>query len=75
MNQRASVCVSSDSPEEEVAFAAWLERWKEKMSFISEDYGCGCCVHQFDLEGPSEAVAALPEKIRAMTDWSEKGKR
>ena len=75
MNQRASVCIASDSSEEEVAFDAWLAVWKEKMSFISEDYGCGCCVHLFDLEGPSEAISALPEKIRATTNWSELGYR
>jgi hypothetical protein len=72
MNQRASVCICTDAPEEDAAFDAWLEQWKEKMAFISDDYGCGCCVHLFDVEGPSEAIAALPKKIRATTDWSEK---
>jgi hypothetical protein len=73
MTHRASICISADAPEEEVAFETWLERWKEKMTFISDDYGCGCCVHLYDVEGPKEGIDALPEKIRSTSDWTEKG--
>jgi len=73
MNIRGSVCISADSDEGSAAFESWLERWKEKMTFVSGDYGCGCCVHQFDLEGPKEAIGAIPEKIRCQSEWTEKG--
>jgi hypothetical protein len=73
MTHRASVCISSDAPEEELAYKGWLEQWKEKMTFISNDYGCGCCVHLYDLEGPEEGISALPLSIRTTSDWTEKG--
>ncbi|MEI7941114.1 MAG: hypothetical protein WCK27_30940 [Verrucomicrobiota bacterium] len=73
MTQRASICVASDAPEEEAAFDAWLDRWKSELTFISGDYGCGCCVHLYDIEGPKEVVEAIPEQLRTSTDWTEKG--
>ena len=72
---RASICVSSDSPEEEAAFAAWSSLWKEKMIVFSEDYGCGCCVHLYDVEGPKEGIDAIPENLRTISDWTEHGLR
>jgi hypothetical protein len=73
MTARATICIASDAPEEEAAFAAWLENWEAKLTSISEDYGCGCCVHLFDIEGPKEAIDALPAKLQTTSDWSEKG--
>ena len=61
---RASICIASDSPEEEVAFETWAEQWREKMTFFSDDYGCGCCVHLFDVEGPKEGIDLIPEQLR-----------
>jgi len=75
MTQRASICVASDAPEEQAAFDAWLDRWESRLTFISDDYGCGCCVHLYDIEGPKEAVDALPEQLRTSTAWREKGVR
>ena len=54
-------------------FDSWLDRWKGKMAFVSGDYGCGCCVHLFDLEGPKEAIEDLPAKIRCESKWAEDG--
>jgi len=75
MTQRASISVASDAPKEQAAFDAWLGRWKAEMKFISDDYGCGCCVHLYDVEGPEAAIDAIPEALRTMSDWSEKGVR
>ena len=72
--QRASISVASDAPEEQAAFDAWLGRWRMEMTFISEDHGCGCCVH-LDVEGPKESIDAIPEPLRTMTDWSKEGVR
>jgi len=75
MTQRASISVASDAPEELARFDAWLSRWKPEMKFISDDYGCGCCVHLYDVEGSKEGIDAIPEQLRTTTDWSEKGVR
>ena len=75
MTQRASISVASDAPDEQAAFEAWLRRWEAQLTFISDDYGCGCCVHLFDVEGPKEAIGAIPVQLRTMSDWSEKGVR
>ena len=70
---RATVCLWSDSIEEKVEFTAWLTAWKKKMAFVSHDYGCGCCIHLFDLEGPREAIDALPKELLAVSQWTENG--
>jgi len=71
--QRASICIATDFPEEEAAFETWAAQWREKMTFFSDDYGCGCCVHLYDVEGPKEGIDAIPEKLRATSDWTERG--
>jgi hypothetical protein len=74
-HQRATVCLWSESIEEKVEFTTWLNVWKKKLSFVSPDYGCGCCIHLFDLEGPAEAIDALPEQLLTVSDWTERGVR
>jgi hypothetical protein len=71
---RASISISSDSDAEKVAFEAWCALWKEKMSVFSDDYGCGCCVHLYDVEGPEEAIQAIPPELRTGSGWSESAK-
>ena len=70
---RATVCLWADSIEEKVEFTAWQTAWKRKMTFVSRDYGCGCCIHLFDLEGPKEAIDALPPELLAVSAWTEYG--
>ena len=70
---RATVCLLADSLEEKVEFTAWLTAWKKKMTFVSHDYGCGCCIHLFDVEGPQEAIAALPKDLLTISAWTENG--
>ena len=66
---RATICVAVDQPGEVAAAEAWLERWRGRLAHLSEDYGCGCCVRLYDVDGPPEAIAALPASIRAESDW------
>lgn len=70
---RATVCLWSESIEEKVEFTTWLTAWKRKMSYVSPDYGCGCCIHLFDLAGPKEAIDALPDELLTVSDWTEHG--
>ena len=72
---RATVCLWSESMEEKVEFTTWLHRWRKSLSYLSHDYGCGCCLHLFDLEGPVEAVAALPPEMRCVSTWTENAVR
>ena len=69
--ERATVCFCADSIEEKVEFNAWQIAWQRKMTFVSHDYGCGCCIHLFDLEGPKEAVDAIPPNLRTVSAWTE----
>jgi hypothetical protein len=75
MSERATICTSSETPEDLEAFEAWLAKWKARLAFVSEDYGCGCCVHLFDIEGPREAIADLPKHIRSSSSWEQSGIR
>lgn len=73
LKYRATVSLWSDSIEEKVDFTRWLNVWRKKMTFISRDYGCGCCTHLFDLEGPKAAIDALPEELRIVSAWTSHG--
>jgi len=73
--QRGTISISSDSQDEESAFQDWLHRWEDKLKYISEDYGCGCCVHLFDIEGPEDAISDIPEHLKTVSKWTETGMR
>src|SRR5262249_42908845 len=68
---RASICVMSDSEEEQAEFAAWLVDWKSATHYVSEDYGCGCCIHLYDVECRQAAIDAIPRNLRTITRWTE----
>jgi hypothetical protein len=73
--RRATVCFRTESIEEKVEFTTWLTAWKKTLTFISSDHGCGCCIHLFDLEGPADAIDAIPTCLLAATQWAGKGIR
>lgn len=64
---KATILASTDEPEEVAAARAFLEQWRGQLHFVSEDQGCGCCVHIWEVEGPAEVVARIPARIRT---WS-----
>ena len=68
---RATVCISLDSDDEVRAWREWLSEWREQLSYLSDNTGCGCCVDMFNLEGPQVAVDAIPPSIRAASEWSD----
>jgi len=61
---RATICVEVDSAEEMRAVEQWFATWRETLSCVSDDQGCGCCVHIWVVEGPSEAIDAIPSAAR-----------
>ena len=67
---RATIVVSTDQPSEVAAVDAWFAKWAGRLGHRSEDQGCGCCVHIWDVDGPAEGVAELPEAVRSESDWT-----
>lgn len=67
---RATLIIATDVPGEQTAADLWFETWRTKMTFISENSGCGCCVDIYDVEGPQEAIDAIPASLSAESDWT-----
>ena len=41
----------------------WIEENRDKLKFVSDDEGCGCCVSIFRIEGEEIILATFPEEI------------
>jgi hypothetical protein len=67
---KVSITVQVDYPDEMAAVDAWFARWRSALTHESEDYGCGCCVHIWQLEGPAEAIAELPSAVVSGDGWT-----
>jgi hypothetical protein len=67
---RATLIISADAPEERAAADLWFEAWRSSMTFVSDNTGCGCCVDIYDVEGPQEAIDAIPAPLSARSDWT-----
>jgi uncharacterized protein YhfF len=70
---RETICVDVDDPDEVRAAEEWLERWGPRLSYRSENQGCGCCVDIWDVLGADEAIRAIPEEVRAASAWTDGG--
>lgn len=70
-DMRATICVDVNRPDECAAVEAWFERWRDRLTYVSENRGCGCCVNTWDVDGPDEAVSELPSDVRTVSDWSD----
>ena len=70
---RATIAIATDKPEEVEACDAWFERWELSLTRTSDNYGCGCCVDIYDVEGPEEAINSIPEAVRAGSAWVDTG--
>ena len=67
---RATICVDVNRADDRAAVEAWFERWRSSLSVLSENEGCGCCVDIWNVDGPEEAIAAIPETLHAVSDWA-----
>jgi hypothetical protein len=67
---RATICIAVDDPADVEAGEQWLAANRERLDFVSENYGCGCCVDLYDLEGPPEVLATISQAISADSDWT-----
>ncbi|TCH99828.1 hypothetical protein EJV46_03935 [Roseococcus sp. SYP-B2431] len=66
---RATIIASVDAAGEAQAAEAWLEAAKDRLTHVSGQLGCGCCVVSWDVEGPAELIATLPDDLRAHGEW------
>jgi hypothetical protein len=62
---KATICVDIESKDEMREVDEWFLAWRDKLSSVSADKGCGCCVHIWDVEGPPEAIAAIPSGTKS----------
>jgi hypothetical protein len=46
----------------------WLERWKSKVHVA--DHSSGGWEHLWDVEGPEEAIAEVPERLHCCSEWA-----
>jgi hypothetical protein len=60
---RATLIASMDEPGEVRAMEAWFEQWRPRLSYVSENTGCGCCVHIYDVAGPADVIGTIPEAL------------
>jgi len=62
---RETIVVNKDKTDEATKVASWFDRWRDQLTFVSENQGCGCCVDMWEIEGPPEAIAELPQAVRS----------
>jgi len=51
-------------------FESWLKKWKDKITILSEQFGCGCHHDLYEVEGPEEALAEIPPSLLAKENQS-----
>jgi hypothetical protein len=62
--ERATIIVAADVLAEREAADRWLKDNQHYLTYRSEDEGCGCCVHIWNVEGPADVIRTLPPEIR-----------
>lgn len=62
---KVQIVVTVDDAEEVRSVNEWFARWRDRLAFVSENSGCGCCVNIWNVRGPAEALAELPESVIA----------
>ncbi len=62
--------VGNEENEKELKlFDDWTEAHADKISFLSENEGCGCCVHIWNIECDDNIVSLLPAHFLMDTEW------
>ncbi len=67
---RATIVVDADQPAQIEVVEAWFAKWGAALRHRSDDTGCGCCVHIWDVDGPEEALAELPPDVQGESPWT-----
>lgn len=69
METRASICALVDNKGEVAEAEQWLEQHRERLSYVSEMNGCGCCCFLWDVQGPKEIIDCLSSHLSADSSW------
>ena len=51
---------------------AWLRIHQDRLTYLSEQGGCGCCIVDWDMEGPREVIEKLPNSLRCDSGWTRR---
>jgi hypothetical protein len=68
---RATIIVDSGRVDDLHAADAWLSTWRSQLAHVSDNKGCGCCVHIWEIEGPRSVIERLPSAIRGSSSWDQ----
>lgn len=60
---KVKIIVDVGNPIEARAVDDWFARWRSRPAAVSEDQGCGCCVHIWEVDGPVDALHELPKEV------------
>jgi hypothetical protein len=61
-----TILVESDQADDMRAVDAWFTRWEGRLTAVSENLGCGCCVDIWDVDAPIEALRELPAHLLSL---------
>lgn len=67
---RATICALLDNVGELELAEAWLAENVSSLTHVSGPGGCGCCVMEWDVEGPESVIATLPPQLSAGSSWA-----
>ena len=67
---RATICIDVNSEDLSTQVKAWFAEWRDTLTHVSQDQGCGCCVRIWDVEGPGEAIEQIPDQASAGSKWA-----
>ena len=62
MIKKKEVIVIAENDNQDLLYA-WIKKNRDKLKFVSDDEGCGCCVSIFRIEGEESLLATFPEEI------------
>ncbi|WP_397385805.1 hypothetical protein [Prosthecobacter sp.] len=70
--KRATIFVDhpgDERPPDFIWMCDWLEKWEGKVKVAS--YSSGGWEHLWDVEGPTEAIDEIPERITCCSAWAQ----
>src|ERR1700712_1953978 len=71
--RKATLIAVIDLPHQVQTADEWLEHAQDRLTYISDQKGCGCCIFMWDVEGPIDLIETIPEMMRCSSDWAPEG--
>ena len=67
---RMTLLADVHEPGEVEKAEAWLRAHEGRLTYLSKQGGCGCCIADWDVEGPQEVIEMLPNSLRCDSGWT-----